>query len=410
VKTFVARQPILDARLHVYGYELLIRADPSEAPGGIDPSRATCSVISEGLLLIDAERFAAGRRAFVNVAREALLGGYITLLPKESTVVEILESVEPDDQVVRACRDLRDAGYLLALDDFVYEKRFEPLLDVAHFVKVDFLATDGPGRLEMVRRLAPRGIRLVAEKVETRGVFEDALQMGYQYFQGYFYNKPRIVGPRNELTGSKLHYMELLGETQRADLDLALLESVIKRDVTLTYKLLRFINSAFFGWRNEIRSIRHALVLMGEIGVRKWISFVTLAQMCDDKPEELMIQAVVRARLCEGLADRAGLPGKTQELFLMGIFSVLDAVLDGPLPEILKPLPIAAEIKDALLGDPNGLRKVFDCVLAYEGGRWSDLSKAAAGIGLDEAALPELYEQAVTWAHEALPAVTAAAA
>lgn len=402
MQAFVARQPIFDRGLRVYGYELLFRSSLENVFSNPDGDHASSKTIADSFFLLGFENITQGKKAFVNVTREVLLRDYVSLLPKELTVVELLESVEPDAEVIAACRLLKAKGYLLALDDFVYEERYAPLLALVDIIKVDVLATNLEEQQSLIDQLACPGLSFLAEKVETREVFQQAMEMGYAYFQGYFFSRPEIVTGR-DVPGFKLYYLQILQEIHQPELNFKQLEKIIKRDMSLSYKLLRYINSAYFGRRNQVTSIKQALALLGEKEVKKWASLVVLVSMAQDKPEELVTQAIVRAKLCESLAASVGLAHRVEDLFIMGMFSLIDAILDRELAEVLEELPIASDIKVALLDGNNSLHKVYQYVLAYENADWKKLSAQASGLGTDESLLPQLYIDAIQWVNESFP-------
>ena len=397
MKKFVARQPIFDPHQKVYAYELLFRSGMDNFFDASDPDQASTSVIVDSLLLMGMEKLTGGDRAFINCTRNVLIKGYAALLPKDKVVVEILESVEPDDEVVGACLRLKRAGFMLALDDFIYEERLEPLLPLIDFVKVDFRETTERDRKALVEKLSPRGIKMVAEKVETRSELQQASEMGYTYFQGYFFSKPEIVVAQ-DIPGYKLNYLRVLQAVNQPEINLVELENIIKLEASLTYKLLRYLNSAFFGFRTEIRSIHHALALLGEEELKKWASLIAMAAMGADKPPELVVSVIVRAVFCESLAPRIGMTNRSNDLFLLGMMSLIDAVLDRPLPEILEKMPISHEIKEALLGVENRFRDVYETVIAYEAADWRSFAEKARKLNLDEETVPDLYLKSVEWA------------
>jgi c-di-GMP-related signal transduction protein len=399
VEIYIARQPIFDHRQKVYGYELLFRSGLDNVFRHADPDQATSKVIADGFFLLGMRLLTAGARAFINITRDILLKEYVSLMPRDQIVVEVLETIEPDEEVVSACEKLKRDGYLLAVDDFVYDDRYQPLLRSVDFIKVDFLTTPPGERLNLVRRFAPLGIRLLAEKVETQDVFREALEMGYTYFQGYFFSKPVIISGR-DIPGFKLHYLKILQEIRRPEMDFRKLGELIKQEVSLSYKLLRYINSSYFGMRNKVHSLPQALILLGETEIKKWISLVAVASMGEDKPEELVVQAVSRARFCEALASAPGFSRRSEDLFFMGMFSLLDAILDRPLPELLEEIPLDADIRDALLGRENALKRILDCVVAYEKGEWERVSEKAGRLGLEESVLSKGYLEALEWTYQ----------
>lgn len=402
METYLARQPIFDRQQKVFAYELLFRSGlTNNAYDGTNQNHAASKVIADCCSMLGPHSVTNGKRAFVNVTRDVLLSDYVSLLPKEVAVVELLENVEPDKAVVAACRKLKDNGYLLALDDFIYSEGYRPLVELADVIKVDFLTTDRATQAGLVAQLAPRGLTLLAEKVETREVYEDAIRMGYSYFQGYFFCKPEVLA-RKDVPGFKLNYFRILQEIQRPELDFAEIEAIIKRDVALSFKFLRYINSAAFSLRSEITSVRQALNLLGEVPVKKWVSLITLTSMASDKPAELVMQALIRAKFCELLAPQAQLKPRANELFLMGMLSLIDAIMDQTLSSLLTELPISEDVKVALLDGGNRLGDVYHFVLAYERGEWGRLTELAAKLGVDEAAPPQIYLEAVEWVQQSL--------
>ncbi len=400
MESFIARQPIFDRDLNVYGYELLFRSGLVNACTEPDLDRAASKVIADSLQLTSIETLTGGRKAFINLTREVLVQEFSLALPRGLTVLEILEGVAPDEEVLHACERLKEAGFGLALDDFVYKPESEPLVRMADVVKVDFLSSKPPERESMARRLAPRGIELLAEKLETQAELENARKLGYKFFQGYFFARPSILATR-DIPGSKLQYLRILQEIHRRDVDFRRIEEIIRHDLSLCYKFLRYVNSAYFGWVDEVRNIRQALQLLGEKEVRKWVTLVVMATMAEDKPHELIVTAITRARFCELVAPVARLASRADDLFLAGMLSLLDAVLDRPLPSVLSELPIDRDIRSALLEDAGPLRDTFACVLAYERGDWDAFSRWAAGLAVDEGSIPALHRDAVEWGRRA---------
>jgi EAL and modified HD-GYP domain-containing signal transduction protein len=396
MEIFVARQPIFDSQQKIYGYELLFRSGLDNMFRNPDPNQATSKVIVDSFFLLDLSTLTGGKRAFINIPRDILLNEYVFLVPKDLIVAEILETVRPDAEVISACEKLKQAGYLLAMDDFVYDEMYRPLVELADFIKVDFLSTAIDERRSLIRKLTPLGKRFLAEKVETPEVLREASDLGYTYFQGYFFSKPTILSGR-DIPAYKLHYLRILREIHRPELDFRELEGIIKQEVSVSFKLLRYINSAFFGLRNKITSILQAIVLLGEKEIKKWISLITLANMGQDKPDELVILAIIRAKFCESLAFYMGLRHRSEDLFLMGMLSLIDAILGQPLSDILKEIPVADDVKKGLLGEENRLHDIYQYVLAFEKGDWDLLSKQTAKLGIDEATSYRLYFDAINW-------------
>jgi EAL and modified HD-GYP domain-containing signal transduction protein len=398
---FIARQPIFNRRLGVHAYELLFRSGFKDFFDHPDPDQASSRVIADSLLLPGLDSLTGGRPAFINVTRELLVRDGISLLPASTTVVEIVETVEPDREVLDACRRLKGRGYLLALDDFACGSRWEPWLQLVDIVKVDVIASGPADRAALARRFKHAGPRMLAEKVETQAIHRETKGLGYQLFQGFFFERPTTLSAR-DIPTSKFHEVQLLREIHRPGLDFSAIEEIVEHEVGLSYKLLRYINAAFFGWRGHVESIRHALMLLGEREIRNWASVVIMAGMASDKPDELVTQALMRGRHCELLAPAAGLEWRAHDLFLMGAFSLIDAILDCPLATVLREIPIASDIKDALLGEAGPLRDLFTVVVAYAGGDWGLVAERAKRLGLDEAEISARYVEALRWCDESL--------
>jgi len=399
---YVARQPILDAKQEVVAYELLFRSGLANVFDCESPDRASSSVIADAFLLIGLEELTGGKRAFLNFSRSLLVGDIAQLLPRELTVIELLETIEPDAEVIAACRRLKARGYTLALDDFTWSDAYRPLVELADVIKVDFLVTQGSERLTLARRLRRFGVTLLAEKVETLEDFEEGLAAGYEWFQGFFFSRPNIV-VGNDVHAYKPHYLRILELVRSPDVNLREVERSVRRDVSLCYKLLRYVNSASFARQEHVESIRHALSLVGLDEVRKWVALLTVAGMAEGKPSELIRTALVRARFCELLARPFGLPDAETNLFLVGLFSVIDALLDRPLARVLREVPLANDVALALRDQSGPLAPPYRCVLAWEHGDWAALEALVAGLPGHGAGVPEAYRSALEWARESEP-------
>lgn len=317
METYVASQPIFDLKENVFAYELLFRKGTQNYYEGMDGDQATTDVIVNSFLNIGIEKLTRGKRAFINFTTNLIKELTVYLLPSDLVVVEILENIEPDQDIVLACQKLKAAGYLLALDDFVFKEKFKPLIDLADIIKIDFTTTCEFERIDIVKRLSSHNIMFLAEKVETREEFDQALKAGYTLFQGYFFSEPLIVTGRN-IPPFKLNCLRLLQEINNVDSNFKKMEDIIKGDVSLSYNLLKFINSAVFGLKMKINSIKQALVLMGLSEVRKWASLVTLQSVGKDKPNELVVNSLVRAAFGEALAYKTKLNQQASNIFLWG--------------------------------------------------------------------------------------------
>jgi EAL and modified HD-GYP domain-containing signal transduction protein len=395
---FIARQPIFDHQEQVYGYELLFRSGLENRYTGDDGDAAVRDV-ADNFLNASARTLTASRKAFINCTRQFLVNEYATLLSKDEAVVEILETVEPDAEVLTACRKLKALGYVIALDDFVYAEKFQPFVELANIIKIDFKLSAPSDRQQAVAKFAPLGIQLLAEKVETRAEFAEARSSGYEFFQGYFFCKPQIVSSLH-IPAFKVHYLQILHAINKPELDRNEVVALIEREVSLCYKLLRFVNSPLFGFRREINSTRHALALLGDQAVRKWACVAAVLGIAGDKPNELVLTSLTRGRCCELLAWDRGAPRDRQSMFLLGVFSLMEAMLGRPLAEIVAEVALPDVVRAALLGSPNRHRKILDLVTAFEAGRWGEVSELALALRQDESQLSAAYLAAVEWAQK----------
>jgi len=397
---FVARQPIFDARQRVYGYELLYRSGSTNTYEGTDGNQASLSVIRNAFLMLGPQALTGRKKAFINFTKDLLVSGVALSLPNDQTVIEILEDVEPDDSTLNACRDLKKAGFTLALDDYTLTNTTqESFLQLADIIKVDFKLTPEEDRWKIVQQFSGDSKQFLAEKLETRQDFNTAVKKGYALFQGYFFSKPVMVSGK-DIPTIKLNYVRVVTEVNHRELDFYNLEKVIKQDTSLSYTLLNYINSAYFGLREPITSIRHAMVLLGESEVRKWASLVLFTFIGQDRPSEVIVTSLIRARLCEVLARHAGLNGCESELFFVGMFSMLDVLIGRPLREILDTMRLSDDVKYALLGMKSKYREVFELVVDYQNGNWEQFARSAKKLSLDEAIVPRLYLEAVDWADQ----------
>ncbi len=397
VEHFIARQPIFDLKENVYAYELLFRSGLHNYFDCDDVDHASTSVIANSFLLFGIDEMTSGRRAFLNCTRKVLVEDLVTALPKQHAVIEVLEDIEPDDEVIAACRRLKELGYTLALDDFIYHQKFEPLLELADIVKVDFLLS-GPGERQRISSLLRRrGICMLAEKVETREDYEQAVSMGYELFQGYFFSKPVILS-RRDIPANKLQYLRVLKEIHNPEIDFQRMAKTVQGEVSLSFKLLKLINSAAFGLRHKVSNIVQALSLLGEREVRTWVSLLSVSAMASDKPAELVVNSLIRARFCEQGAGLIGEGFESSELFLMGLFSQIDAILDRPLAELLDEIQVSPEMRQALLDKEGKRSQLLEICVALERGYWDQLSELATSLQLEEVTLSETYLEAVKWA------------
>ena len=392
---YVARQPIFDREQKVFGYELLFRNGIENCfRGNLDEaSRSTL----DSSLLMGLDVLCDGRRAFVNCTRDTLIKSLVTLLPSTSTVVEILETVPADPDVIAACRSLKEQGYLIALDDYVAGDPREALAEMADIIKVEMQLTTVEQRQQLIKQFGPWRCRMLAEKVETQDDFARAKDQGFVYFQGFFFRHPEMLST-HDLPANRLNYLRMLQEVSRPELRVPELEKLIKAEASVCYRLLRYLNSAAFGFRKEIHSVRHALSLLGERDVRRWVRLVAAVGAGQEKTSDLVLSALVRARFGELLSPKV--PHGDSDLFLMGLLSLIDVMLEVPMETVLDKIPLDGATKAVLMGQPSLLRPVFQLMLAHECGEWEAAASLSQGLQLDTEQVAACYWQAQQWARE----------
>lgn len=392
---YVARQPILDLRDRIYAYELLFRDGPGTAFRG-EGNMATRTMLDNSVLF-GVEKFTGGLPAFVNCTLEALTEKQVTVLPPAMTVLEILETVEPTPALVAACRQLKKLGFKLALDDFIWEPRFAPLVELADYIKVDFILSDAAARKKLLGRLKGRKTKLLAEKVETAEDHRQARAEGFTLFQGYYFCRPQlmksVVIPHNAL----LHF-EILQLLQADPINLHELSRLVKREQSLSYRLLHMVNSAGYGMSEAVSSIQEALMIVGEETFRRIAQLAIATELCAGRSGEILNMSLIRARFCELGAQPCSLsPG---EQYLLGMFSLLPAMLRIPMEELTPRLPIRSEIRSALEGVPNRERGLLAWIEACERADWKACGEIAGTLGIEQERLNESHAQAVLWADQ----------
>jgi len=367
---FLGRQPIFDADLNVKAYELLYRSADVASSNVIDGDQATTAVLMNSYMELGLSRIVGGYQAFVNLTRSFILNHEGLPPPSELLVLEILEDIDVDQDLVDAVASLRAQGYIIALDDFIFHEDLRPLVELADIVKIDLRAISREEVIEHVRLLRQYPLKLLAEKVETPDEFDWCKSVGFDLFQGYFLCRPRVLRGRR-LASSQVNTMRILAKLQEQDADVNDLEKIVTEDVTMSYRLLRYINSAAFEISKKIESIRHAIVYLGLQDVKQWASMVAMLAM-DEKPDELIKTSLVRAKMCELLATRLAV-GRKETAFIIGMFSLLDAMMDTPLEELLASLPLSDDITASLLTQTGIYADILRNAVAYDLGEWSNI-------------------------------------
>ncbi len=390
---YIARQPIYDRALNVIAYELLYRDDDQNRADFVNGDVATTHVMVNTFLEIGFEKLVGSeRRAFINITRAFLIDTYPMPFPKEQVVLELLEDIVIDDEVVAACHRLAADGYTIALDDFVYNETSKPLLETIHIVKIDVLALGMEKSRHQVATLRPFKVKLLAEKIESYEILEQCQTLGFDYFQGYFLARPNLI-KQQRTPVIRLTALRTLNILQNPQAEIKDIETTIAQDVALSYKLLRYINSAAVAFPKKVDSIHQALIIAGTQCIRLWATLIVLSNI-SEKPHEIMVIALARAKMCELLAEKMQLKNK-DSFFTVGLFSALDALMDQSLPDILAHLPLSETVNNALLNHQGKLGEVLRAVLAYEKGmEMEEINQ----LGLPLNVISDAYLEAIHWA------------
>ncbi len=388
---FVARQPIWDRRRRVIGYELLYRAGDENLATVIDGDIATTEVLINSILGVGLDRLVGNHTAYYNVTASFIRGDYALPLDQDRSVLEVLEDIAPDQDVLSGITALRQSGFTIALDDFEYSDNLIPLLELADIVKLEVLGREPDQIRQHVERLAGYNVTLLAEKVETHDAFRTCQELGFHRFQGFFFCQPDVVKGQS-VASNRLVILKLIARLQDPTVELAELQELIIQDVTLTYRLLRYINSAAIGMSRRVESVHRALALIGMDRIRNWASLLLMTRM-DDKPPELIRIALIRGRMAALISQRLSNTEPDQS-FTAGLLSVIDALMDRPMAELIEPLPLTTAVQEALISRGGDLGEVLKATIAYEQGLWDAPSLQL--LAAEE--LSQLYLNALAWA------------
>lgn len=407
MEVFVARQPIFTKNEEVYAYELLYRNNNTNVFNNMDGDHATADVIINSFLNIGLDQLSSGKPCFVNFTENLLKNRVPSYFPPRDIVVEILETVKPTDEVLEICKELKAQGYRIALDDFVFTEHSInaiKLLQYADIVKIDFLSTTPAKRRQIVSMLKGYDVQFLAEKIETREEFEGAVRDGYRYFQGFFFSKPVII-TTHDIPSYMKAYFQIINDLSEPEPNIQKISEMIEQDLSLSYKLLKLINSPAFRPNFKINSIHQAIVLLGLIEIKKWI-YVLLVRDSKTKNasimEELIRLCMSRAKFAEQFAIQIGRGADASSYFLCGMFSVIDSIIQRPLEVILNELPLKDEVKAAIRGEMNEYREVIDIIKMVEQADWMSLSNRLEPYNVSESELSLVYKQALLWAEQLL--------
>jgi EAL and modified HD-GYP domain-containing signal transduction protein len=396
MEVYVARQPIFDKGMGIVGYELLYRRSMNNFFEGVDDNQATADLINSAFLVMQFNELTSGTRAFINFSADMLIKEIPLLLPKGFIVIEILEKVEATEEVLNACRKLKSEGYMIALDDFTFRESNIPLMEWADIIKVEFSTVDIQTQRKYIQKYGDR-IKFLAEKVETREEYQLAASMGYDYFQGYFFSMP-VIEKSKEIASMPAALLRLIQEINQPDPDYQPLTEIIETDVGLSYKLLKFAGSVFFGTRGDVFTVKQALIRLGMNEIRKWVYLLMLKNMQSTENKELVKTCLIRAKFMELLALEAGGGRKHYSYFLAGLFSSIDVLLECDMDTAVKELPIALDVKEALLGSKNDIEYALRMVLYQEMGKWDEIDISTFAPGMVRGRMTSLYIMSLQWA------------
>lgn len=387
---YVARQAIFNINKEVVAYELLFRNNNINEFISIKDVNPTLEVIRNSFFLIGLDKITGGKKAFINFDEELIDLEFIEGFSKDYLAIEILETVKPDNRIVECCRRLKEKGYIIALDDFKYHENFDELLKYIDIIKVDFLATTDKERKEIISRINNKNIKFLAEKIETEEDYEEASRCGYSYFQGYFFCKPAIIQGR-DISGYKFTYIDLIAELSKDNTHIKNIEDLIKKDVLLSYKLLKAVNSAYYYLKRRITSIGDAIMFVGIEELKRWVFIITLKEIGENSIDELVKISLIRAVFLESLSSKVKFNVSKLDAFLTGIFSLIDVLLKMPLEDILCDLPISDDVKGALSSKKNILSELLELTIAYEKGNWEEVNELSEKFGLNERFICKCY-------------------
>lgn len=395
---YVARQPIFDRKMDVFGYELLYRSSMKNFYEGSDDNKATAELINNSFLGMPFYELTSGTKAFINFSHDMLIEEIPLLLPKESIVVEILERIAINDELIEICRKMSKRGYIIALDDFIFDESYIPLIKIADIIKIEFPLMEFEPQRSLIKKYNKR-IKFLAEKVETRKDFQQAYDMGYDYFQGYFFSKPVIIKSK-EVDVLNVNLILILEIINQKEPDFQKMAEVIKSDLGLSYKLLKLANSALLGTRRRIASVKTALVQLGTIEINKLIYLLLLRDIQTVENKELIKTSLIRAKLMELLAIDIGKGNENLEYFITGMFSSIDILTNRTMKELIEELPLGDNVKEALLGEPNKMRKMLEMILNYEALKWDEDEIKSISPNITQEVFMDRYIESLMWVME----------
>ncbi len=392
---YIARQPIFDRNLKVFGYELLYRQNKQNFFTGVNDDQATSELIYNTFVIMEPKEITGGALAFINFSKDLIDSDIPYLLPPKDIVVEVLERNEANQATVEACKKLRSKGYTIALDDFIFDKENSPLIEFADIIKVEYPAVDIATHQGLIKQYGSR-IKFLAEKIETREDFNNAVKMGYDFFQGYFFSKPAMLDSK-EIESFDVNILNVVRELSQKEPNFYVISDIIERDMGLSYKLLKLVNSVYYGAKSRIKDINQALVYIGSNELYQWFSLMMLKNVQNIENAEIIKLSLIRGKLMEFMAVELGCKDK-MEYFFTGIFSFIDVLLNKPIEKIMDSLPLSDSVKQALLGNDNEHRKFLDCVIACESADWGAIEHRHPMDRIGVKKFMDLYIESLKWA------------
>ncbi len=396
LEALMARQPIFDRKLNVVAYELLFRKDDLEKANIYDGNKATADVFMKALVVVGVNKLSDGKKVFVNFTKQLIMEDVPSMMSPDHLVVEILEDIQSDKMFLNMCVDLKQRGYVLALDDFVVDEADEEIAKVVDVIKIDFMGNTKEQRRHIIEKYRNMNVKFLGEKIETAEEYQEAMEMGYSYFQGYFFSKPSIIKGK-DIVSFPVTYIKVLEELEVKEPNYSILADAIETDIAITYKLLRLINSPVFYTSQKIESIQQALVLLGLKEIKKWISLLLLRNVGKDKPDEILKVSLIRAKMGESLSQEFGLQSRKSSVFLMCMFSMADVLTGRDMKVALNELPLEEDVKDALLGVENAISVLLKFVVLYEKGDWDNILSLAKKYNIPIHKISDAYVESVDW-------------
>ncbi|MDA3917937.1 MAG: HDOD domain-containing protein [Deltaproteobacteria bacterium] len=400
MEVFMARHPIFTVEKKVFGYELLFRNGIENAFPGIDGNVATSTLLSKIFSPFDFNAILDGKQGLINFTKELILQKIPLLLPKEHFIVEVLENIEPDKDIISALSLFKEKGFAIALDDFVYHKKFHPMMELSTIIKFDIKETSLNNLVDIVEQIKSKynNLTLLAEKIETYDEFELAKEMDFTLFQGYFFSKPEMLSTKS-IASSQITKLELINEMGREELNIEKTEELIKNDAAISFKLLRFINSAYFTRINPIDTVKEAITFIGIDELRKFIKIIVISDLNSGKPNELVRTCLIRANMCEKFGRIFKTDLTEDELFTLGLFSLMDVMLDCKMEDILEYINFSDKMKAALLENNKEFNKILNIVISIDQGNWDNNFFTYISGKPIESKLPDIYLGSVKMAN-----------